>query len=149
MTALLEARGLSRSFGHVRALDGADFDVNSGEVVGLIGDNGAGKSTLIKALSGNLDLDAGEIYFEGSRVQVSGPRQAEDLGIEVVYQDLALAPHLNPVQNVFLGREIPRKGVLGHLGFMDEKEMRRQAAASFKELGATVRSLNSRWPRTP
>ncbi len=109
MTALLEARGLSRSFGHVRALDGADFDVNPGEVVGLIGDNGAGKSTLIKALSGNLDLDAGEIYFEGSRVQVSGPRQAEELGIEVVYQDLALAPHLNPVQNVFLGREILRK----------------------------------------
>ena len=71
------------------------------------------------------------------------PRQANDLGIEVVYQDLALAPHLNPVQNVFLGREIPRKGVLGHLGFMDEKEMRRQAAASFKQLGATVRSLNS------
>ena len=71
------------------------------------------------------------------------PRQAEDLGIEVVYQDLALAPHLNPVQNVFLGREIPRKGILGHLGFMDEKEMRRQASASFSELGATVRSLTS------
>jgi simple sugar transport system ATP-binding protein len=143
MTALLEARGLSRSFGHVRALDGADFDVSPGEVVGLIGDNGAGKSTLIKALSGNLDLDAGEIHFEGSRVALSGPRQAEELGIEVVYQDLALAPHLNPVQNVFLGREIPRKGILGHLGFMDEKEMRRRAAASFSELGATVKSLAS------
>src|SRR4051812_2410465 len=143
MTALLEAHGLSRSFGHVRALDGADFDVNAGEVVGLIGDNGAGKSTLIKALSGNLDLDAGHIYFDGSPVQLSGPRQAEELGIEVVYQDLALAPHLNPVQNVFLGREIARRGLLGRLGFMDEKEMCRQAAASFSELGATVRSLNS------
>lgn len=143
MTALLEARGLSRSFGHVRALDGADFDVAAGEVVGLIGDNGAGKSTLIKALSGNLDLDDGAISFDGQPVRLSTPRQAEDLGIEVVYQDLALAPHLNPVQNVFLGREIMRAGVLGRLGFMDEKEMRRRAAASFTELGATVRSLAS------
>ncbi len=143
MTALLEARSLSRSFGHVRALDGADFDVDPGEVVGLIGDNGAGKSTLIKALSGNLELDSGEILFEGSPVHLTGPRQADALGIEVVYQDLALAPHLNPVQNVFLGREISRKGVLGHLGFMDEKEMRRRAAASFADLGATVKSLTS------
>jgi len=143
MTALLEARSVSRSFGHVRALDRADFDIGPGEVVGLIGDNGAGKSTLIKALSGSLELDEGEIYFGGKPVRLSSPRQANDLGIEVVYQDLALAPHLNPVQNVFLGREIPHKGVLGRLGFMDEKQMRRQAAASFKELGATVRSLNS------
>ncbi|WP_123023711.1 ATP-binding cassette domain-containing protein [Mycolicibacterium stellerae] len=141
MTALLEARGLSRSFGHVRALDGADFDVQPGEIVGLIGDNGAGKSTLIKAMSGNLDLDEGEIYFDGDRVRLSGPRHAEELGIEVVYQDLALAPHLNPVQNVFLGREISRKGLLGHLGFMDEKEMRRRAKESFAQLGATVNSL--------
>ncbi|WP_422748255.1 ATP-binding cassette domain-containing protein [Mycobacterium sp. WMMD1722] len=143
MTALLEARGLSRSFGHVRALDGADFDVGAGEVVGLIGDNGAGKSTLIKALSGNLDLDAGEIRIDGRPVRLSGPRDAEDLGIEVVYQDLALAPHLNPVQNVFMGRELMRKGVLGRLGFMDEKQMRRRAAESFTEIGATVRSLSS------
>jgi simple sugar transport system ATP-binding protein len=143
MTALLEARNLSRSFGHVRALNGADFDISPGEVVGLIGDNGAGKSTLIKALSGNLDLDDGEIYFEGRQVHLATPRQAEDLGIEVVYQDLALAPHLNPVQNVFLGREIPRKGILGYLGFMDEKEMRRRAAESFAEIGATVQSLTA------
>jgi simple sugar transport system ATP-binding protein len=143
MTALLEARGISRSFGHVRALDGADFDIEAGEVVGLIGDNGAGKSTLIKALSGSLELDAGEIRFEGAPMRLATPRDANELGIEVVYQDLALAPHLNPVQNVFLGREVPRKGILGRLGFMDEKAMRRQASASFKELGATVRSLNA------
>jgi simple sugar transport system ATP-binding protein len=143
MTALLEAKGISRSFGHVRALDGADFDVQAGEVVGLIGDNGAGKSTLIKALSGSLELDAGEIRFDGAPVRLASPRDANDLGIEVVYQDLALAPHLNPVQNVFLGREIRRPGPLGYLGFMDEKQMRKQAAASFSELGATVRSLNT------
>jgi simple sugar transport system ATP-binding protein len=143
MTPVLEARRLSRSFGHVRALDGADFDVSPGEVVGLVGDNGAGKSTLIKALSGNLDLDDGDIYFDGTLVRLSGPRAAEELGIEVVYQDLALAPHLNPVQNVFLGREILRKGILGRFGFMDEKAMRRSAADSFAELGATVKSLTS------
>jgi simple sugar transport system ATP-binding protein len=143
MTALLEARGLSRSFGHVRALDAADFDIEAGEVVALIGDNGAGKSTLIKALSGNLELDAGEIYLDGRQVHLQNPQQAAALGIEVVYQDLALAPHLSAAQNVFLGRELPRKGILGRLGFMDEKEMRRQSAASFKELGATVQSLVS------
>ncbi|MDJ1370224.1 ATP-binding cassette domain-containing protein [Gulosibacter molinativorax] len=142
MKALLSARGLRRSFGHIRALDGADFDINPGEVVGLIGDNGAGKSTLIKALSGNLALDEGEITFDGNRVNLDSPGAATALGIEVVYQDLALAPHLNAVDNVFLGREKPRPGLLGKLGFMDEKRMRSEAADAFLELGATVRSLS-------
>jgi simple sugar transport system ATP-binding protein len=143
VTPILEARGLSRSFGHVRALDEADFDVEAGEVVALIGDNGAGKSTMVKALSGNLELDFGEIYFEGQPVEMSNPQQVSELGIEVVYQDLALAPHLDPTQNVFLGRELPAKGIWGKLGFMDNKEMRRKARASFDELGATVRSLTA------
>jgi simple sugar transport system ATP-binding protein len=143
MTSLLEARGLSRSFGHVRALDNASFDVGAGEVVALIGDNGAGKSTLVKAVTGNLDLDAGEILFEGAPVTIETPAQASAMGIEVVYQDLALAPHLNPVQNMFLGREIPRRGLLGALGFMDEKRMRTQAEAGFRELGGTVRSMTA------
>jgi simple sugar transport system ATP-binding protein len=143
MTSLLEARGLSRSFGHVRALDNASFDVGAGEVVALIGDNGAGKSTLVKAVTGNLDLDAGEILFEGAPVTIETPAQASAMGIEVVYQDLALAPHLNPVQNMFLGREIPRRGLLGALGFMDEKRMRAQAEAGFRELGGTVRSMTA------
>jgi simple sugar transport system ATP-binding protein len=143
MTPLLEARGLSRSFGHVRALDNASFDVGAGEVVALIGDNGAGKSTLVKAVTGNLDLDAGEIFFEGAPVTIETPAQASAMGIEVVYQDLALAPHLNPVQNMFLGREISRRGLLGALGFMDEKRMRAQAEAGFKELGGTVRSMTA------
>ncbi|MET3808789.1 simple sugar transport system ATP-binding protein [Nakamurella sp. UYEF19] len=143
MTPILEARGLSRSFGHVRALDGADFDINPGEVVALIGDNGAGKSTMVKALSGNLQLDDGEIFFEGKPIEMTNPQQVSDLGIEVVYQDLALAPHLDPAQNVFLGRELPAKGILGKFGFMDNKEMRRRARISFDELGATVRSLTT------
>ncbi len=140
---ILEAKGLSRSFGHVRALDAADFDINPGEVVAVIGDNGAGKSTLVKALTGNLALDTGEIKFEGKPVHITSPQQASSLGMEVVYQDLALAPHLNPVQNMFLGRELSRKGVLGRLGFMDEKTMREKAKQSFAELGGTVRSMSA------
>jgi simple sugar transport system ATP-binding protein len=143
MAPLLEARGLSRSFGHVRALDNASFDIDAGEVVALIGDNGAGKSTMVKALTGNLPVDAGELFFEGEPLTITTPHQASEMGMEVVYQDLALAPHLNPVQNMFLGREVPRPGVLGFLGFMDEKTMRARAEAGFRELGGTVRSLTA------
>lgn len=143
MTPILKAEGLSRSFGHVRALDDADFDIEAGEVVALIGDNGAGKSTMVKALSGNLVLDSGTIEFEGTPVDIHTPTAATALGIEVVYQDLALAPHLDPTANMFLGREIPAKGVLGWFGFMDNKEMRRRAQQGFDAIGGTVRSLTS------
>lgn len=142
-TPILEARQVSRSFGHVRALDQADFDVYDGEVVAIIGDNGAGKSTLVKALTGNLALDSGQLLFQGEEVSITSPQQASELGMEVVYQDLALAPHLNPVQNMFLGREIPRPGLLGRLGFMDEKGMRTSAEQGFAELGGTVRSFTA------
>ncbi len=142
-TPILKATGLTRSFGHVRALDHADFDIYPGEVVALIGDNGAGKSTMVKALSGNLQLDSGEIEFEGQPVELSSPQQAAALGMEVVYQDLALAPHLDPCQNVFLGREISAKGALGMFGFMDNRAMRQQSRKFFDELGATVRSLTT------
>jgi simple sugar transport system ATP-binding protein len=97
----------------------------------------------VKALSGNLPLDEGEILFEGNPVHFTNPVQVSQLGIEVVYQDLALAPHLSPTENVFLGREIPAKGALGWFGFMDNKAMRKKARASFDELGATVRSLTA------
>src|SRR5690349_12718880 len=101
MSPVLQARGLSRSFGGVQALNDCDFDIEPGEVVALIGDNGAGKSTLVKALSGNLALDAGQIEFDGRPVTITSQQHASALGIEVVYQDLALAPHLDPAQNVF------------------------------------------------
>ena len=141
--SLLEIRNVAKSFGAIRAVNGISLSIDPGEVIGLMGDNGAGKSTLVKLIAGNFPPTEGEIVVDGSLCHFHKPIQARAMGIEVVYQDLALAPHLNPVQNVFLGREIPRKGVLGRLGFMDEREMRRQAAASFKQLGATVRSLNS------
>jgi simple sugar transport system ATP-binding protein len=102
--ALLEARGISKSYGVVRALWEADFDVNAGEVAALVGDNGAGKSTLVKILSGTTAPDAGEIWFEGRQVAVPTPVAARELGIETVYQDLALAPELDPAANLFLGR---------------------------------------------
>lgn len=140
-TPILEARGLSRSFGHVRALDGADFEIYPGEVVALIGDNGAGKSTLVKAMSGNLSLDSGEILFSGSPVDLRSPSAASELGIETVYQDLALAPHLNAAQNMFLGRELRAQGLLGRLGFLDTKTMRVRSRKALDDLGATVLTL--------
>jgi simple sugar transport system ATP-binding protein len=138
---VLEAKGLTRSFGNVRALDAVDFEVYPGEVVALIGDNGAGKSTLVKALSGSLALDSGKILYAGGEVHLGTPADASKLGIETVYQDLALAPHLNPVQNMFLGREIPRSGAAGKFGFLDNAAMRIRAREAFDDLGATVRSL--------
>lgn len=140
---VLQARGLSRQFGHVRALNQVNFEVYPGEVTALIGDNGAGKSTLVKALSGNLAVDSGTILFDGQQVDMSTPSQVSALGIETVYQDLALAPHLDPVQNMYLGRELRQSGLAGAVGFMKTKEMRAQSRAAFDELGATVRSLTS------
>src|SRR5215475_10917240 len=121
---LLEARGLVKSFGRVHALRGADFNVNRAEVVALIGDNGAGKSTLVKTLSGVHAPDSGEILFEGKPVSLPTPEAARALGIETVYQDLALAPDLQSAANLFLGREVLRKGLLGRLGWLDGAAMR-------------------------
>lgn len=140
---LLEARGLSRSFGSVRALDDIDFEAYPGQVTALIGDNGAGKSTLVKALSGNLAVDSGTILFDGKLLDTSNPSVVSAMGIETVFQDLALAPHLDPVQNMFLGREISRRGLGGMLGLMNRRAMVEQTRTAFEELGATVQSLSS------
>ena len=102
----LELRGVNKSFGSVEALRGVDFEVRDGEVMALVGDNGAGKSTLIKCVAGIYSIDDGEILFEGERVSIHGPKDAAKLGIEVVYQDLALCDNLDVVQNMFLGREV-------------------------------------------
>src|ERR1700755_1677013 len=104
-TATLEIRGLRKSFGSVEALRGVDFEVRDGEVMALVGDNGAGKSTLIKCVAGIYSIDDGETLFEGKPVSIHGPKDAARLGIEVVYQDLALCDNLDVVQNMFLGRE--------------------------------------------
>jgi simple sugar transport system ATP-binding protein len=132
---LLEASGITKSFGGVRALRGADFAVHPGEVAALVGDNGAGKSTLVKTLAGVYRPDEGEIRFDGQRVQIGSPLEARALGIETVYQDLALAADLDPAANLFMGREVLRGGLLGKLGFLNNSEMHRRAGEAFKTLG--------------
>jgi len=141
-TPIYEARGIVRSFGSVRALQGADFDVRPGEVSALIGDNGAGKSTLVRILAGADTPDEGEIRFEGAPLTLTNPTDARDRGIETVFQDLALANHLNPIQNMYLGREVMKPGILGRLGFMERAKMRAHGVEAFASLGATVRDFD-------
>jgi simple sugar transport system ATP-binding protein len=140
---LLEARGIHRSFGQVHALRGADFTVYEGEIVALVGDNGAGKSTLVKILSGADQPDSGEILIEGRPVRLVSPHAARDLGIETVYQDLALATDLDPAANLFLGREIFRPGLLGRLGFLDKRAMARDTAREMERLGVQLKDATA------
>ena len=139
-TPLLEARGIKRRFGHVRALDGADFRVYPREICALIGDNGAGKSTLVKILSGADRPDEGQILLNGEAVSFGSPTAAQAKGIATVYQDLALASELTPFENLFLGREVMRSGLLGRLGFVDRPTMRRRASEQFAKLDVRLRS---------
>jgi simple sugar transport system ATP-binding protein len=126
----LAVRGLTKSYGHVRALRGVSFEAYAGEVTALVGDNGAGKSTLIKCVAGVVQPDEGTVEVNGATVTMTDPQHATQLGIETVYQDLALAPDLDAAANVFLGREVRRLGFLH-----DQPEMRRRTAHSFQELG--------------
>lgn len=137
---LLEARGIRRAFGHVQALDGADFTLYRGEICALVGDNGAGKSTLVKILSGADRPDAGQILLDGKVVDIASPAMAQHLGISTVYQDLALAPELSAAENLYLGRELSRGGVLGALGFVDRQQMERTAVERFAALGIALAS---------
>ena len=133
-TPILELRGISKSFGAVQALYEVDFHVSAGEVMALVGDNGAGKSTLIKCIAGIYSVDSGEVIFEGQPVSIHGPKDAARLGIEVVYQDLALADNLDVVQNMFLGRE----EVGGLLRSLDELTMEKRANDTLSSLSVTT-----------
>ena len=113
-TPVFEARGLVKRYGQVTALDGADFELYPGEILAVIGDNGAGKSTLIKCLSGAIVPDEGEIRLDGQAVHFRSPMDARRQGIETVYQDLAVAPALDIAENLFLGRELRRRDILGN-----------------------------------
>lgn len=137
---ILEATGITRTFGHVQALRGVDFKVMPGEIVALIGDNGAGKSTLVKILSGADRADSGEIRLDGRPVRFTSPTEAQDAGIATVYQDLALAPDLPPAENLFLGRERLRPGLAGKLGLLDRAAMRAESAEVFESLGVKLKS---------
>ena len=134
---LLELRGLSKHFGAVIALHEVDFKAYPGRVTALVGDNGAGKSTLIKCIAGIYRNDGGEVVYDGKPVSIHGPRAASDLGIEVVYQDLALADNLDVVQNMFLGRED-----LDPLRTLDEVKMEARARQTLSDLSVTtIRSV--------
>ncbi|MFI7003016.1 ATP-binding cassette domain-containing protein [Nocardia sp. NPDC050175] len=138
----LRAEGLVKRYGGVEALRGANFEVSAGEVVALIGDNGAGKSTLVKCLSGAEQPDSGRILLDGKPVVLNTPTAARKLGVETVYQDLAVAPDLDPAANLFLGRELVRKGLAGRLGMLDRTAMRAQAVEHFRRLGVTLQSAD-------
>jgi simple sugar transport system ATP-binding protein len=140
---LLEARGIVKSYGHVEVLREADFQVAPGTVTALIGDNGAGKSTLVKILSGVMPPQGGSILMNGEPVEFASPTHARDLGIETVYQDLALAPDLGPAENAYIGRELLKPGLLGRLGVLDKKRMRREAFSTFTSLGTDVKDMDA------
>ena len=143
-TPILQARGLNKRYGRVVALDGADFDLYPGEILGVIGDNGAGKSTLIKALVGAVTPDEGEIRLDGKVVNFRSPIEARDAGIETVYQSLALSPALSIVDNLFIGRELRHGGILGSVfRLLDHKGMQNTARAKLSELGLmTIQNIN-------
>ncbi|MFD1939925.1 MULTISPECIES: ATP-binding cassette domain-containing protein [Nonomuraea] len=141
-TPVLQARGLVKRYGHVTALDGADFDLLPGEVLAVIGDNGAGKTTLIKALTGAIQPDSGEILLDGKRVRFGDPLEARRAGIETVYQDLAIAASLDIATNMFLGRELRKPGLLGKVfRMLDKPRMRAQSAEHMAALKIGLRSL--------
>src|SRR6476660_3532156 len=131
-TPTLELRGLSKSFGSVQALSDVDFEVRPGEVMALVGDNGAGKSTLVKCIAGTHAPDSGHVLFEGREVTIHSPKDAGRLGIEVVYQDLALCDNLDVVQNMYLGRELNRAQILS------EAPMEQHTSATLKSLAVTT-----------
>ena len=135
---ILELRGVNKSFGPVHVLHDIDFAVHPGQVTALVGDNGAGKSTLVKSIAGIHPMESGQVLFNGREVTIHGPREAADLGIEVVYQDLALCDNLDIVQNMFLGRE------RGKLGMLDEADMEQAARKTLTSLSVrTVKSVRT------
>ena len=139
---LYEVRNVSKHYGAVVALDDVSMKIHAGEVVGLVGDNGAGKSTLVKVLSGAHQPSHGHIMLDGFERQWKSPHDALEAGIETLYQESGLAPHLSVSANVFLGREEVKSGLLGKLGFLAQKSMDVRAHADLERVGIAVPSSN-------
>lgn len=135
---IYEAHDVSKSYGSVKALSGASLRVHAGEVVGLVGDNGAGKSTLVKVLSGAHQPTTGRLELDGVEHVWGSPREALEAGIETLYQDSSLAPHLTVSQNLFLGRELMSPGILGKLGFLARRRMEHEAHDDLERVGIAV-----------
>lgn len=142
-TPVLEMRGISKRFGAVQALTNVDFEIFANEVVGLVGDNGAGKSTLIKCIAGIHPIDEGEIYFEGNKVSIHSPKDALNLGISTVYQDLALCDNLDVVGNLYLGREEFTTVVPGALKIVNETKMEQRAIEVLRGLSVSIPSVRT------
>ena len=141
---VLEARSITKRYGHVTALDNANLELRAGEVLGIVGDNGAGKSTLIKVLCGAVVPDAGQVLLDGVPVHFHSPLDARKLGIETVYQDLAVAPALDIASNLFLGRELRCKGPIGSwFRLLDKRRMKREAKREMDELKFHLPSIGS------
>ncbi len=139
---VMQAKGLVKRYGQVTALDGADFELRAGEILAVIGDNGAGKSSLIKCLSGATIPDEGEIILDGQPIHFKSPMDARRVGIETVYQDLAVAPAMTIAENLFLGRELRRAGFLGNvLRMLDKKKMLETSIARMNDLKVGIRSM--------
>jgi simple sugar transport system ATP-binding protein len=136
--AVLELRDIHKSFGRVEALRGVSLTLKRGEVHAVMGDNGAGKSTLLKVAAGVVKPDSGEVRAKGAAVDFASPLEARRIGIETVYQDLALADHRSCVANVYIGREVRRRGLLGRLGVLDRLAMTRRTREAFAELAVPV-----------
>lgn len=139
----METLGLTKRFGHVEAVKGVDFQISQGEVIGLLGDNGAGKSTFVSMLSGASTPSGGTILVDGVERNFSTPRAAQDLGIQTVYQDLSLALHLTPAENVYLGREPYRSGLLGKLGWVDRSQMDAHTGEILRSLSVKIKTLRA------
>ena len=139
---VMQAKGLVKRYGQVTALDGADFELRAGEILAVIGDNGAGKSSLIKALSGATIPDEGEITLDGKPIHFKSPMDARKVGIETVYQDLAVAPAMSISENLFLGREMRREGFMGNvLRMLDKRKMLEISVARMQDLKVGIRSM--------
>jgi len=144
MTPVVHMKGISKHFGGVEALRDVDLTLDEGEVLGLVGDNGAGKSTLVNILSGAIRSDSGEIFFRGGKVHIRQPRDAKRLGIETIYQNLALIDNLDVPANVFIGREI-KKGDLGRIfRIMDRRGMEKKTSELLDRLKISIESIRER-----
>src|SRR5258707_12837493 len=140
---VIQAKGLVKNYGHITALDEADLEVYPGEVLAVIGDNGAGKSTLIKVLSGAVIPDKGQLFLNGQQVHFSSPIDARRVGIETVYQNLAVAPDMTIVENLYLGRELLRPSIFGSVfGLLDKKKMYTQAQEHMRDLKFRIASVS-------
>ncbi len=139
---VLEARGISKHFAGVVALDAVDLQLREGEVLAVVGDNGAGKSTLIKAITGALNRDSGDIFFDGNQVHIDSPSDARRIGIETVYQDLALVNELSVTKNIYLGREVVKNNILGRLfGVLDFRKMETSVRDLFDKLDIRISDI--------